>query len=142
MIILDAKIIIIQIVVVLALCIILKRLFFIPMMDLLDARKGHVDTAVKAQEEKREGISKLVGQYEQNIADAKKKAVELREEVRKEGLEREREILEEAHKAHADAIHEAKEKAQKEFEDAKKEIKDQVKSLSVNVAEKILQRKV
>jgi F-type H+-transporting ATPase subunit b len=132
----------IQMCVVVALYIILNKMFFKPIAKHLDKRREYVDVTTQAREEKKESVIKLVEKYERAICEAQKEAVAHREEIKKEGLAKERELLEIAHKEHADAIHEVKLKAKEEYEKAQKEIDDHVKNLSRNVAEKILKRKI
>jgi len=127
---------------ILVLTFILNKIFFKPLVKILHERKEHVDSAIKAKEEKHGEVIKLTEKYERSILEARQKALVKCEDIRKENLERERVLLETAHKEHADAIHDAKLRANKEFEDAQKEVSAHVKALSVNVAEKILQRKV
>ncbi len=138
---LDATLLI-QMGVVFVLFLVLGQLFFKPILHILTARQEHIEKANNEKEEKVKAVAALVEKYEAAIAAAKEKAYQNMEQVKKEGLEKEREILEKIHAEHADAIHEAKQRARKELEEASKDISAQAKEISLSISEKILQRKI
>lgn len=126
----------------LVLMLILNRLVFKPMVSLLEEREKRVKdpgTDAKAMEAE---VEKMRLQYDASLNDAKLRAIEERNRLRKEGTDREQEIIKGAYKASEETLSEVKGRIEKELGIAREALRKEAAILSSNVAEKLLGRAV
>jgi F-type H+-transporting ATPase subunit b len=121
---------------------ILKKFAWKPILGALKAREDSIDQALRSAELARDEMQSLQAKNEKIIAEAKvdrdkiiKEARELKDEIVNEAKQK---ALSEAEKL----IESARESIKNEKLAAIKEIKEQVASLSINIAEKIMQEKL
>ncbi|MEK6598800.1 MAG: hypothetical protein AABY52_00465, partial [Deltaproteobacteria bacterium] len=88
------------------------------------------------------GLRKRLLDYENRLNEAKVKAQEEQLRLKQEGLDKERDILENARKNSQAGFLEAKTKLEGEAKSALSRLKEESKTISKDIAEKILNRKV
>jgi len=121
---------------------ILKKFAWKPILKALKERESTIDTALKSADKAREEMEQLKADNEKIIKEAKNERDILLKETRQV---KDKIISEAKEKANSDAkkiIEDAKEKIESEKEAALDEIKIQVASFSVEIAEKILKKKL
>lgn len=126
----------------LVLMVILNLFVFRPMVTLLEEREKRIkDPGTDAKGMEAE-VERMRLQYEATLNEAKLKAIEERNRLRKEGADREQEIVKGAYKAAEGTVSEVKERIEKELSIARETLRKEAESLSSNVAEKLLGRAV
>jgi len=121
---------------------ILKKFAWKPILEALKERENTIDTALKSADKAREEMGQLKADNEKIIKETKN----IRDRLLKEARQVKDEIIVEAkQKANSEAtkiIADAKRKIENEKEAALDEIKNQVAGFSVEIAEKILKKKL
>lgn len=126
----------------LVLMVILNLFIFRPMVALLEEREKRIkDPGTDAKSMEAE-VEKMRLRYEATLNDAKLKAIEERNRIRKEGTDREQEIVKGAYKAAEGTVSEVKERIGKELSIARETLRKEAESISSNVAEKLLGRAI
>ncbi len=133
---------IIQIVNFLVLMLALNLLLYKPVRKLLADRAAEIDGGhEKAAQVDRE-VQEKMAQYETKLHDAKVKAAEERGILKREAQAYEGEILEQARKEAGDSLATIKGQVAKETAQAKDILKEQARSLSLEICEKVLGRRL
>jgi len=121
---------------------ILKKFAWKPILKALKERENTIDTALKSADKAREKMEQLKADNEKTIKEAKN----IRDSLLKEARQvKDKLIVEAKQKANLEAtkiITDAKRKIENEKEAALDEIKNQVAGFSVEIAEKILKKKL
>ncbi len=121
---------------------ILKKFAWKPILKALKERENTIDTALKSADKAREEMGQLKAENERIIIEAKN----VRDSLLKEAFQVKDKLISEAkQKANSEAnkiIADAKRKIENEKEAALDEIKNQVAGFSVEIAEKILKKKL
>ena len=121
---------------------ILKKLAWKPILKALKERENTIDTALKSADKAREEMEQLKVSNEKIIKEAKN----VRDNLLKEARQVKDKIISEAkQKANSEAniiIADAKRQIENEKEAALDEIKNQIAGFSVEIAEKILKKKL
>ncbi len=121
---------------------ILKKFAWKPILKALKERENTIDTALKSADKAREEMEHLKADNEKIIKEAKN----VRDNLLKEARQVKDKIISEAkQKANSEAniiIADAKRKIENEKEAALDEIKNQIAGFSVEIAEKILKKKL
>ena len=136
----DVKLILAQIVNFVIILIVLRKLAYKPILDLLDRRKKMIEKNVDDTRKIEERMVKMEEEKKHVIADAGKKAMEIIEKAKAEAqAEREQATLNA--KKEISGLAE-RYRAQLKAEEAKmlKDVKEEVSSLIVSVCEKILKK--
>ena len=133
---------IIQVVICLVLMVILNLVLDKPIRKLLADRTaeiagGHEKAAAVDRE-----VQEKMAQYEAKLRDAKIKATEERGVLKKEAQAYEVEVLEQARKEAGDSLAVIKGKVAQESAAAKDILKEQARSLSLEICEKVLGRRL
>ncbi len=133
---------IIQIVNFLVLMLALNVLLYKPVRKLLADRAaeiagGHDKAAAIDQE-----VQEKMAQYEARLHEAKVKATEERGVLKKEAQAYEAEVLDQARKEAGESLNAIKGKVAREAADAKAILIDQARSLSLEICEKVLGRRL
>jgi len=120
----------------------LNILLYRPVRKLLADRAaeiagGHEKAAAIDQE-----VQDKMAQYEARLRDAKVKATEERGGLKKEAQAREAEILDKARKEAGESLAAIKGKVAREAADAKDILKEQARTLSLEICEKVLGRRL
>ncbi len=131
---------IIQLVIVLVLMVILSQMAFKPFLRLIYARREWVNDMEKKTRELKERLEEMVEKYQEALALAQARGTAIREEIRKESLQREMEILKEAREEANLLLQEMKAKIAEETEMARGQLQERAKELSRNIVERILGR--
>ena len=99
--------------------------------------------------ERQEGIESLEAQaqaslleYDRRLQDARRTGVQRIQELKAAGYEQEKELLRRSSEQTASTVQQLRQKIQEDIAVARKELKQQVKSFSVELAQKILGRKI
>ena len=121
---------------------ILKKFAWKPILKALKERENTIDTALKSADKAREKMEQLKADNEKTIKETKN----IRDSLLKEARQvKDKIIVEAKQKANLEAtkiIADAKRKIENEKEAALDEIKNQVAGFSVEIAEKILKKKL
>ncbi len=134
--------VVIQLVIVLTLMVILSQIAFKPFLNLLGERKGRIEGAEKRARELQQRTEELMEHYRDAMATAQAQGANLREEVRKEGLAQEMEILQKAMAEANRLIEEMKSRIGEETKAARTDLRLKAQTLSREIAEKILGRRL
>lgn len=121
---------------------ILNTFLYKPVTKLLEERDKNITGAKREVELLEAELQKKLLAYENRLNDTKAKAQEERLRLRQEGLDKERDLLESARKNSLDSIQQAKIKLEKDIQSAITRLKEESKTISKDIAEKILERKV
>ncbi len=126
----------------LVLMFLLNAILYKPVRKLLADRAaeiagGHEKAAAVDQE-----VQEKMAQYEAKLRDAKIKATEERGVLKKEAQAYETEVLDQARKEAGESFAAIKEKVGREAAQAKEILKEQARSLSLEICEKVLGRRL
>jgi len=124
------------------LLILLRLVAYKPVVNLLEERRRHIADNIAAAEKEREEAEKIRARYEEEMRQAREKAEEIIQRAGKAGEEQARQIVAEAKKEAASIKEDALAEIQREKEKALAELRDEVASLSVLVAEKIINEEI
>lgn len=131
-----------QLVIFLGLVVLLSRLLFKPILRLLERREGLIQGGKKSADEFNAKAREMMSQYEQGLAEARQRAVAERERLRAEGLAVEAEMLRQTVEECQRLLEEIKARIQAEGAQASEELRKQAEAISLEIAEKVLERKV
>jgi len=134
--------ILIQVVNFLACVAILNYLLFRPVMRIIEERKKRIEGLGKEAGALREKMEERKREYERRLEEIKLQALESREMLRRDGMERAREILAQARQDASEILNSAKERIEQDIKIASEQLEHRAKDISVEIAEKLLGRKV
>lgn len=126
----------------LTLMIILNQFVFKPMVALLEERERRIKDPGSDAKGMEAEVEKMRLQYEATLNDAKLKAIEERNRLRKEGTDLEQDIVKGAYKASEETMATVRASIEKETAAARESLRAEVKSLSGSMAAKLLGRAV
>ena len=131
-----------QIVGFIALYFILNTLLYKPALKTLEERDKKIEGKKKEALDLEAGLRKRLLDYENRLNEARVKAQEEWLHLKQEGLDKEQELLENARKNSQAGFLEAKTKLEEEARSVLSRLKEESKTISKDIAEKILNRKV
>ncbi len=131
---------IIQVVNFLVLVVILNIFLFKPIRRVLADRAAELNGAKARTAEVDRDVQEKVALYEARLRDAKAKAAEERDALKKAAQAEEAALLEKARKEAADSLGSIRERVAKEASDAKELLREQARGLSLEICEKVLGR--
>ena len=131
-----------QIVDFIVLLVFLKVVAYKPLMKLLQDRSDHIENNIAAAEKERQEAGQLKAGYEAEMRRSREQAQEIIQKSTKLGEEQAAEILATAKNDAARLKEAALAEIQREKDKAMAELRDQVATLSVLVAGKIINRKL
>ena len=131
---------IIQVVNFLVLVLILNIFLFKPIRRVLADRAAELNGAKARTAEVDRDVQEKVALYEARLRDAKAKAAEERDALKKAAQAEEAALLEKARKEAADSLGSIRERVAKEASDAKELLREQARGLSLEICEKVLGR--
>ncbi|MCL6635551.1 MAG: F0F1 ATP synthase subunit B [Peptococcaceae bacterium] len=131
-----------QIVDFIILLIFLRVVAYKPLMKLLQERADHIAGTIAAAEQERQQAEQLRAGYEAEMRRAREQAQEIIQKATKAGEEQAHEIIENAKNEAARIKDAAMAEIQREKQKAMAELRDQVASLSILVAGKIINQKL
>ncbi len=127
-----------QIVNFLILLFILKKLLYKPMLQMLDDRKKSIEDAINSAEVAKTEAEALRKDYEARLAEAKQEAQDIIAKATKLGEEMKKDIVTNAQNEANKAIQKAQEEIQREKDQAIGALRDEVATLAVLAAGKVL----
>ena len=126
----------------LILYIVLKKIVFKPIKDMIDSRQKEIDDMYTSAEEAEKTANTLKSEYEEKISCAKAEGEEIVRTAQRRAQLREEEIINEA-KAEADRIvARAGEEIELERRSAINDIKDEVSDLAMSIARAVIERDI
>lgn len=132
----------VQLVVFLVLLALLKKYAFGPLMGIMKQREEFIANEINAAEEKHEEAKKLAEEQRELLKQARIEAQELVENAKKLGEQQKEDIIQAA-RAEAERLKEAaKKEIEHEKEQAVAELRNQVASLSVLIASKVIEKEL
>jgi len=131
---------IIQLVVVLILMVILSQMAFKPFLRLMFTRREWLNDMEKKTRELKQCLEEMMERYQEAMAMAQAQGIAIREEIRKESLQKEMEILQKAREEANSLLQELKAKIAQEMEIAKGQLQEKARELSRIMVERILGR--
>jgi len=133
---------IIQIVNFLLLMLVLNVLLYKPVRKILADRAAEIAGGHEKAAEVDKDVQDKMAQYETRLREAKIKASEERGVLKKAALAEESVLLENARKDATDSVNALKGKVAKEAAEAREYLKEQTRSLSLEICEKVLGRRL
>ena len=131
-----------QLVNFLVLMLVLNVLLYKPVRKLLADRAAEIAGGHEKAAEVDRDVQDKMAQYEDRLREAKAKASEERGLLKKDALAEEATLLDKARKEATDSVNALKNKVAKEAADAREILKEQTRSLSLEICEKVLGRRL
>lgn len=117
---------------------ILNIILFRPILKILKERDASVKDYLKAAKELEQKREEAIVRMNQELQAARVKAKEIFEEIRKDGLEKQRSLLEEANREAIEMISKAKEEIAVEAEKARQSLRADVDRFSDEIVRKLV----
>ncbi|GEM_PF-146566 len=121
---------------------ILHRFLTKPVLEFLDTRKKEIQSNLTQSQEARQEADKILAEYRDKMANARREAMEVMEKAKKRGAEKEKELYAEAREKAQEMLEEAKGEIRGEVEKARKELVSEVGQLSVKIASSIIEKEI
>ncbi len=121
---------------------IVKKLLFKPVRKMMAAREEEVKNMYAAAEKSQTEAEKLRSEYTDRLAKAKEEAADIVGSATRRATARSEEILKESSEQAAGMIKKAEASIEMERKKARNEIKDEIASLSVMIASKVVGRDI
>lgn len=126
----------------LVLYLVLRKILFKPIKNMIDSRQKEVDDMYDEAESSRRDAALMKAEYEEKMKHAEEKSEDiLKKAVRKAQL-REEEILQEANEKAARTLKRAEEQVELEKKRAINEVKDEVSDMAIGIAAAVIERDV
>ena len=126
----------------LILYIILKKIAFVPLKNMIDSRQKEVDDMYSDAESSRAEAESLRADYEDKLANAKEESEEIVKSAIRRAQLREEEILRDADKKAERVIERAEEQIELEKKRMVNEVKDEVSKMAIDIAAAVIERDV
>ena len=126
----------------LILYLVLRKILFKPIKNMIDSRQKEVDDMYDEAESSRRDAAQMKAEYEEKMKHAEEESEDiLKKAVRKAQL-REEEILQEANEKAARTLKRAEEQVELEKKRAINEVKDEVSDMAICIAAAVIERDV
>lgn len=122
--------------------VLLKRFLFVPLGAILEAREQEESAAAKTHAESRRELERAIAEGEQKLSLARREALKERETLRAQGLARFEQELARARETATTAVEGASRAIDVDAARAAAELAMRSRSLAVELAEKVLGRKL
>lgn len=122
------------------LVLIMKKLLFKPVSNMLKAREEEVSAMYEKAETAQKNAEDLESEYSQKLSSAKEEASRIMKEATLQATAKGEAIVSEAKKEAADTINKAQKEIERERQTAVREIKSDIASIAVSVAEKVIEK--
>lgn len=132
----------IQIMVFFAVLWVLTRFLFRPVLKVLDERAKKIEDLNKKEKEIEEETERKMEGYQDNLKEARQRALRMRDELKRDALKEEKEKITAATKEAKDIMEDKRKGRQEEMKLVKKEMEKQIEESSLNIAEKALGRRI
>ena len=126
----------------LILYLILKKIAFVPLKNMIDSRQREINDMYDAAESSRESASKLKAEYEEKISHANEESEDILKKAIRRAQLREEEILKEAGRQADRTLERAQEQIALEKKQAINDVKDQVAEVAIGIASAVIERDV
>ena len=126
----------------LILYLVLKKLFFKPLKNMIDSRQKEIDDMYSDAESSVESANALKAEYEEKLASANNESEEILKAAQRRALLKEEEILREADEKAARTLARAEEQIELEKARAINEVKDEVSEMAIGIASAVIERDV
>ena len=126
----------------LILYIILKKIAFVPLKNMIDSRQKEVDDMYGDAEKSRADAEALKADYEERMGRAKEESEEIVKSAIRRAQLREEEILRDADKKAERVIERAEEQIELEKKRMVNEVKDEVSKMAIDIATAVIERDV
>ncbi|MCD7818962.1 MAG: F0F1 ATP synthase subunit B [Lachnospiraceae bacterium] len=120
----------------------IKRFLFKPINDIIAKRKAAADAEISDAVKAKEEAQNMKAEYEQNMLEAKAKANEILTTAQKTASAQSEEMLREASQQAASIKAKAESDIAQEKRKAVNEIKDEIGSIAVEIAGKVIEREI
>lgn len=126
----------------LILFLIMKKLLFKPVVAMLKQREDEVNSMYEKAEEAQKNAEALEKEYTESLAGAKEEAARIMKDATREATLKGEKIVSEAQEKAAAAISKAEKEIELEKQAAVKEIRNDIASIAVGVAEKVIEKDI
>jgi F-type H+-transporting ATPase subunit b len=113
---------------------------FPPIRNALDRRQKAIDDSIDHAEQTRQEADKLLAEYRERLKEAREQAEEIVSRARRTAEDQQHEASEEARLAHERQLEQTRRDIETETRRAIAEIRDEVASLTIQAAEKVMRR--
>jgi len=120
----------------------MKKFLFKPVNNLLERRQKEAAQMLESAEKDMKEADELKAQYKEKIDDAKKEAGEMIKEASRKAALKEEEIIKDANEKASKIIERANKQISLEKESAFAELKEDISSISVMLASKVLEKDI
>lgn len=121
---------------------IMKKLLFKPVTNMLKQRENEVNSMYEKAEEAQKNAEALEKEYTESLSGAKEEAARIIKEATKEATLKGEQIVFDAKKDAAAARSKAEKDIEREKQAAVNEIRDDIASIAVSVAEKVIEKDI
>ena len=125
-----------------ALFLVMKKFLFVPVMKMIDARQAEIDGMYADAEQAKAEAKAMEEQYRQELIHAQATSDRLVKEAVVRGLKREEEIVNQANEMASGILAKATADIELEKKKALNDAKDEISSLAMAVAEKVIGREL
>ena len=122
------------------LVLIMKKLLFKPVLNMLEARDKEVSEMYKEAESAQSSAQKLEKEYSEKLSLAKEEASKIMKEAKHDATLRGEEIVGEAKREASAILEKAQKEIEREKEAAISEIKNDIASIAVDIAQKVIEK--
>ena len=126
----------------LILYLILKKIAFVPLKNMIDSRQKEIDDMYGDAEKSRADAEALKADYEERMGNAKEESEEIVKAAIRRAQLREEEILREADKKAERMLERAEEQVELEKKRMVNEVKDEVSKMAIDIASAVIERDV
>ena len=126
----------------LILYLILKKIAFVPLKNMIDSRQKEIDDMYSDAEKSRADAEALKADYEERMGNAKEESEEIVKAAIRRAQLREEEILREADKKAERVLERAEEQVELEKKRMVNEVKDEVSKMAIDIASAVIERDV
>ena len=121
---------------------VLTKFLFKPVLNVLNERLEKTEGLKKKAIEIEEVVGRKGKEYDDRFKDARANSLEVKSELKREGVEEEKKIIQAVRKETKDIIEEKKGGIYKDVEEIKSDIEKQMGEISSILAEKVLGRRI
>lgn len=121
---------------------VLKKFLFTRVLEHLDSRKKEIEGTFDKIEKDKTEITRLSQEYQNKLSQIEKESYQKIQEAVKEGLSAKTDIISEAHLQSDNILRKAKEEIEMEKQKALKELRNEIASLAIHAAERVIEKEL
>ena len=121
---------------------VLRKLLFVPIKNMIDARQREIDGMYSDAQKSREDANAMKADYENKISRAQEESEEILKNAVRRAQLREEEILREANDKAARVMKRAEEQVEMEKKRAINEVKNEVSDMAIGIASAVIERDI